>query len=237
MKYLKFKAAAGKRKRIPIFLLLAAAAFCAVIHVQASQKVQLPVPYISQEGTYATGCELVSAAMVLNYYQCNVTVEQVVKATPRADLLRTKNGLMGEHPSKYFIGDPTSPEGFGCYAPAAAGVMNSFLGRAGHKTAVPLAGEKFEKLLPYINRGDPVLVWATIDMQPSFPGKSWKLNRTGETFQWIAREHCLVLVGYDRDGYYFNDPYHSNGLKRYEKWLVEQRYGELGSQAVVVQGN
>lgn len=66
------------------------------------------------------------------------------------------------------------------------------------------------------------------------PGKSWIVEDSGKTFQWIAGEHCLVLVGYDKDHYYFNDPYESNGLKAFKKGLVEDRFQALGRQAVVV---
>ena len=43
-----------------------------------------------------------------------------------------------------------------------------------------------------------------------------------------------MLVGYDDNLYYFNDPYDSNGIIGYDKELVEKRYRALGSQAVAV---
>lgn len=39
----------------------------------ASQEVQLEVPYLSQEDILPTGCEAVSAAMVLQYWEVDVT--------------------------------------------------------------------------------------------------------------------------------------------------------------------
>jgi uncharacterized protein YvpB len=47
-------------------------------------------------------------------------------------------------------------------------------------------------------------------------------------------EHCLVLVGYDDNNYYFNDPYKNHGVIPYEKKLVNQRFLELGKQSVVI---
>jgi len=55
---------------------------------------------------------------------------------------------------------------------------------------------------------------------------------TKETFTWIEPEHCFLLVGYDGDGYYFCDPDLPDGIIRYERKLVEERYNELGSQAI-----
>lgn len=194
----------------------------------------LQVPYISQEGSYATGCELVSATMVLNYYNYPATVKDVVERTPKSSLQEKDGQTYGSLPSKSFIGDPTSSNGFGCFAPVVVSIMNSFFKDEGKKEAVDLTGSDFESLLPNIKNGDPVLVWATMNMQPSYPGKSWVVPDTGNTFTWTAREHCLVLVGFDQEQYYFNDPYKSNGLKGYAKSVVQKRYQELGKQAVTV---
>ena len=43
----------------------------------------------------------------------------------------------------------------------------------------------------------------------------------------------MLLVGYDEEGYYFNDPYENNGVIRYPKELVEDRYKAQHMQAVV----
>ena len=58
---------------------------------------------------------------------------------------------------------------------------------------------------------------------------------TGKLFTWKRHEHCLVLVGYDKDYYYMNDPYQSKGLVAYKRSVVEARYATMGSQAVVIQ--
>ena len=70
-------------------------------------------------------------------------------------------------------------------------------------------------------------------MRDPIVGPQWKLLDTGETFTWISNEHCMLLVGYDEDSYYFNDPY-AGKLVKYEKETVEQRYSELGKQSISV---
>ena len=216
---------------VVVLLLLPAA----LILPNANRETLLSVPYISQKGKLATGCELVSAAMVLNYYGKNVSVEDVVEATPHTDLTETQNGLTGKHPSQSFIGDPHSPDGFGCYAPVVTSVMNSFLPESGKK-AINLTGAELEELaLNRVANGSPVILWATMNMKEPRPGKSWTLTGTGETFRWIAGEHCLVLVGFNKDSYFFNDPYDSNGIIFFDKELVKTRYESLGKQAVAVE--
>lgn len=80
----------------------------------------------------------------------------------------------------------------------------------------------------------PVIYWACINMRDPIVGPQWKLLDTGETFTWISNEHCMLLVGYDEDSYYFNDPYENNGCIRYPKTVVEDRHKAQHMQAVGV---
>lgn len=201
----------------------------------ADSKHIINVPYISQEGCAATGCELVSATMVLNYYGCHASVEDVIRHTPVSNITQTKNGLSGDDPAQYFIGDPYSPNGYGCYAPVIVSVMNDFFKVDGTIEAVNLTGKDIDTLINgYIKSDNPVLIWATSNMKEPAKGNRWILRGTDKTFQWIAGEHCLVLVGCDENNYYFNDPYNSNGVMAFDKSLVAKRYISLGKQAVAV---
>ena len=76
----------------------------------------------------------------------------------------------------------------------------------------------------YIDREMPVVFWACIDMKKEIIGPQWKLLDSGELFTWRSNEHCMLLVGYDEEGYYFNDPHENHGLIRYPKALVEERH-------------
>ena len=89
----------------------------------------------------------------------------------------------------------------------------------------------------YLDRGMPVICWACINMREPIVGPQWKLLDTGELFTWISNEHCMLLVGYDEEGYYFNDPYDNNGLIRYPKETVEERHRAQHMQAVGVWKN
>lgn len=224
-------------RRFAVFVLFALIVLLGIDYYRYSnhfKKTIVDVPYISQENVLTTGCELVSATMVMQFHGYNITVDDFVQNTPQSQLEQTEDGLVGKDPSESFIGDPYSADGFGCYAPVITSVMNSFFNNKSKK-AVDVTGTSPEDLIhTYIDSDSPVLIWATINMKQPYQGKSWTIESTGETFQWIAGEHCLVLVGYDRDLYYFNDPYGSNGVVGYDKELVEERYQTLGSQAVAV---
>ena len=98
-----------------------------------------------------------------------------------------------------------------------------------------------EKIISdYIDKDIPVIFWATMYMLPYFNGSIWIVPETGEKFQWRAREHCLLLVGYDFDDekqeyyYIFNDPMKADSVQKYEKAIVEQRHKDQYSMAVAL---
>ena len=91
-----------------------------------------------------------------------------------------------------------------------------------------------ELVKKYLDKDMPVIFWACINMREPVVGPQWKLFDTGETFTWISNEHCMLLVGYDEEGYYFNDPHENRGLIHYEKELLENRHKAQYSMAVGV---
>ena len=199
-------------------------------------KLILDVPYISQEEKFPSGCEMVSSAMVLQYYGYSVTAEELIDVyLDKEDFYWEDDILYGADPYKAFAGDPRDSWSCGCYAPVVEKTLNRVL--SGKQKAVDTTGTSLKDLEKHIDTQDPVLVWASINMEPTCPGNEWIAVDSGRTVRWISPEHCMVLVGYDEDKYYFNDPYESNGLVSYSKSLVEKRFQELGYQSVVIQSN
>ena len=191
----------------------------------------LSVPVVSQFPDLPTGCESTAAAMLLQYYNIDVTPEIFASQwLERKDLWRKDGRLYGPDPAEAFIGDPFSSHGFGCYAEVIERAINK---NTRDYEAVVIKGRTVEQLCrDYIDREMPVLVWATIKMAPPSKGDSWKLE-DGTEFTWISGEHCLVLTGYTEKDFLFNDPQTGN-VTSYPKEVVEQRFSDLGSQAVIV---
>ncbi|MEE8705299.1 MAG: C39 family peptidase [Oscillospiraceae bacterium] len=211
---------------------------------------RINVPYFSQEGDFPTGCELVSAYMVLQYYGVPISEDEWVSRIPCTDLSSIDSWpeLAGPSPDECFVGNPYLLDGFGCFPPVIVDAMNQVLPE-GHRAMVTTGTPLQELAETYVSVGKPVLVWATINMVPSYPSQTWMITNpgiqsvdyydywdsvTGEIFTWPANEHCLVLVGYDSDYYYFNDPYDGNGVKAYDRALVESRFQGLGCRSAVV---
>lgn len=190
------------------------------------------VPFISQVGKYPTGCESVSAVMACQYAGISITPNTFIdKYLPKASFTYKNGNLVGYHPNDVFMGNPYTNNGFGCYAPCIEKAINKFLPDS--CTMVNTTGKSLSSLCrTYIDKGVPVVMWATMYMVEPGKGATWILKDTGKTFQWISHEHCLVLTGYDSEYYYFNDPL--DGQVKYKKNLVETRYKQMGSQSLVV---
>ena len=93
----------------------------------------------------------------------------------------------------------------------------------------------------YTAKGIPVMVWATTDMQEPYVFNTWTVDYVdedaqaamGEKVSWYMHEHCLVLIGYDENEYYFADS-SAGAVSHFDKELVKQRYEQLFSQSIVV---
>lgn len=196
--------------------------------------VKLDVPYIDQSVKYPTGCESVSTVMLLQYLGYSLTVDEFIeKYLERRDFEERDGQLYGPSPDEYFCGSPYDENSFGCYAPVICRALEK---AAGDKyRIINETGTSMEELLTnYIDKGIPVIFWACINMREPVVGPEWKLIDRDETFTWISNEHCMLLVGYDDECYYFNDPYENNGVVPYEKKLVEERHRAQKSMAVGV---
>ncbi len=61
-----------------------------------------------------------------------------------------------------------------------------------------------------------------------------KISRKKRRRRIIRKTAGMLLMGFDENYYYFCDPLSQGAVVSYEKSLVEQRYEEMGRQAVVV---
>ena len=164
---------------------------------------------------YPTGCESVSAVMACQYAGISIAPNTFIdKYLPKASFTYKNGNLVGYHPNDAFMGNPYTNNGFGCYAPCIEKAINKFLPDS--CTMVNTTGKSLSSLCStYIDKGVPVVMWATMYMVEPGKGATWILKDTGKTFQWISHEHCLVLTGYDSEYYYFNDPL--DGQVKYKK--------------------
>lgn len=193
---------------------------------------KIQVPYIDQSVKYPTGCESVSAVMLLQYLGYEISVDEFIsKYLECRDMEMREGVLYGPDPNECFCGSPYDEESYGIYA---GGLKKALDKAAGDRYCFEdESGTPIEELLgKYIDQDMPVIFWACINMRKEIPGPEWKLLDTGERFLWTSNEHCMLLVGYDEENYYFNDPYDNNGVIGYSKQLVEKRHSAQHSMAL-----
>ena len=199
----------------------------------------IDVPFYSQLDILPTGCETVSAYMLLEYYGCAPSLSELVSSLDKADFSYLPDGtLAAPSPDEAYIGDPWTDKGYGCYPPVIVRLLSLYL--PDPLQAVDMSGTSMEDLTTlYTDQGIPALVWTTMYMKETYPSSTWQLldehgECTGETFTWMANEHCMVLIGCDDQFYYFNDPLQASGVTAYEKELFKDRYESMGMRCVVI---
>lgn len=200
------------------------------------------VPYINQREHYPNGCESVSAVMALQYLGFAIDVDTFIdNYLPMGPLPYEVNGVhYGADPWTAFPGDPREETGLGCYAPVIEQAVNRYLSgnrcqKKENIKAVYLKNQSMELLCKtYIDKDIPVVLWATLNMRPTEVGSSWITTDSGKTFTWIRYLHCLLLVGYDDENYYFHDPMETANIA-YPRTEVEIAYRAMNEQAVVIE--
>ena len=139
-------------------------------------KMQLDVPFISQEPDLPTGCEITSLAEVLHFYGFNVDKE--ILATNYLPMRDTADA--------------------GCFAPAIVTAANSFLkNNNSNLTAHVISYSSVHSLFEYVAAGNPVIVWTSYDYSVKDITYREVPLSDGEYFSWPSYEHCVVLSGYN----------------------------------------
>lgn len=203
------------------------------VEVPANAETLINVPKLCQNPELPSGCESTAAVMVLRYYGDEVRLVDFAEnwLGYDEDFTEKDGKLYGPNPYEIFAGNPASEYAYGCYAPAIVRAINE---NSTICVAEEIKGSSLEELCEnYIEKNQPILIWATMNMQDSVEGKTWYFE-DGTEFTWISKEHCMVLIGYDEDFYFFNDPESGNALA-YHKAVVEEKFKELGCQAVLIQ--
>jgi uncharacterized protein YvpB len=212
----------------------------------------IDAPFIDQREKYPTGCESVTAVMALNHAGVEITPDEFIDTYLEKGSVPCGNGgaIVGANPRNAFVGNPYSPNDYGCYAPVIkkaiekilcgnenTGVASSTEAGASASHAVSdVSGIPLEQLCAmYIREGIPVILWATMYMRHTYRGDTWRDETDASTsIRWRNNEHCLLLVGYDKDHYYFNDPL-LGAKTRFTKSATKRAYKSMFKQALVIE--
>lgn len=210
---------------IPAWLALAALQSTPESALFLPSTVQLDVENIPQNPELPNGCEITSAAIVLNYLGFDID-----KVTLAEKYLPLHIPYWEADPEVEFMGSPADELSFYCLPGAITTAVNNYLsGQGSACRAADITGAKPAELEAYLAHGTPVLVWAT----RAFTAPLYNYTFTLADGSWpYANSHCLVLTGYDEDNYYFADPMQE--VTAIDRDTFTLRYEQLGSHAVVI---
>lgn len=192
------------------------------------------VPYLNQFSLgYPTGCEAVSATMVLNFHGYDVSAGKVISAVPIGESEHQVNGKwVGANPFESFVGHPSkglSTGSYGCFAKPLAQAMETV---AGAKVK-NISGCSLDTLFEYVENGEPVVVWCVKNGNPVKSGVTWSFPDGSGKFDELVGEHCAVLIGYDSNYVYLNDPSAGQNVTQPIS-AFKENFKKLYSQAIVV---
>ncbi len=195
------------------------------------ESTMLNVVLIKQNPELRYGCEVTSLAMMLQYAGVQtdkMDLFQLIKKdtdplvkSPRGDILRWGN------PADGFVGDMTGRKaGYAVFDLPMISLINQKLpGRAVNLTNLP-----FDRLLEHVSAGYPVVVWTTGDYRLPDRWEGWYHGN-----QYIKTPldlHAVVLVGYDTNFVYLNDPLSGRKQVRVGKEQFISSWKALQSRAV-----
>ncbi|MEH7109614.1 C39 family peptidase [Bacillus sp. JJ1764] len=189
------------------------------------------VAHIQQLPELPRGCEVTSLAMLLQYEGTSVdkmTLAKEINTIP----FRDQSGLHG-NPNVGFVGDMYSFDhpGYGVYHTPIANLAEKYLpGRI-----IDLTGEDIDSVYNMINQGSPV--WVITNSRftslPQSEFSAWN-TQTGSV-QITYREHSVLVVGYDNQYIYINDPLSDQSYKSVPRASFEASWVQMGQQAVSYQ--
>lgn len=186
---------------------------------------QLDVENIAQNPELPNGCEITSAAIVLNYLGYDVD-----KVTLAEEYLPTYVPYWEADPNVEFMGDPADELAFYCLPGAVVTAVNAYLDDVGSEyEALDISGAPVEELYQWVANGTPVLVWATRAFSDPLYNYTFQLFNGSWPY---SNSHCLVLTGYDDTTCYLADPMLE--VETVDRELFASRYVERGQYAVVI---
>ena len=189
------------------------------------------------------GCETYACTMLLNILGFDLDEHTIADNYLNCVYVFKNDDGSAYGPDMYSAFAGTAYAGWGVYAPAMAKSMNNYLkDQKSDLKAYPMENVELEDLVDsYVSKGVPVMIWATTNMEEPYVFDTWEVNyvdenaktKIGDTFSWYMHEHCLVLIGYDKDNYYFGDST-AGKVSCFSKELVKKRYEQMFKQSIVV---
>lgn len=196
-------------------------------------------PLVKQNPDYPNGCEVASATMLLEHYGINIDMKEYVdNYLPKKEVYEEDGLRYGPDPSQYYAGNPSdSSRGWGTFLPV---IKNSLYTIFKDKLPAETVGHVYtsEDKLPleeYVQTGNPVLTWTTVDYSEAKDIYEWFSYDKSRTYTYPKKAHVVVIVGMDKDYYYLNDPLKDEKAIKVLRETFDKSYDSMGRQALYIE--
>jgi uncharacterized protein YvpB len=195
-----------------------------------AQSVMLDAPVVRQLPELPSGCEITSLTMLLQYFGIQKDKMELVPEMKRdrTPIQRGKDGSIAYwgNPNTGFVGDIMGAnKGFGIYHAALYELEQAYIPKA-----VDLTNQPFTKLEQQLREGIPSVVWTTINFQVPDKWTAW--DTPIGPIQTTFMEHAVLLVGFDQQFVYVNDPLSGQANVKIDKTQFMQTWEAMGRQAL-----
>lgn len=185
------------------------------------------VPLIQQLPELERGCEVTSLAMMLQYAGVSVDKMKLANEIKKVDFMA--DGVRG-NPNEGFVGNiyTFSESGYGVYHGPLFQLAKKYL----PNKAVDLTGKSIEEMYKSVKAGQPVVMITNATYAPLDEDEftTWETNSGDVSITY--NEHCVVLVGYDKESVYIRDPLDDSLDVKVPRGNFEQAWVQMGSQAI-----
>lgn len=176
---------------------------------------------------YPTGCESVALTILLNYWNVDVSVSDVVSILPKGSKPYFENSIKyGGNPYLEFIGDPKDKYSYGVYDIPIENVANNF-----KNGIINGRGKSLDEVLAIVRQNRPVIVWSSMNMGIPHYTNSWIYKPTGEKINWLADLHAIVVIGYTPNQVITTDSL-TGTVRYFDRSTFESRYNAFGKRAL-----
>ncbi len=185
------------------------------------------VPFIKQLPELERGCEVTSLAMLIQSSGVSVDKMTLANEIPKVPF---HQGNHYGNPSEGFVGDIYShtKAGLGVYHGPLFQLAKKYLPRP----AIDLTGQDIKKIYNMLDQGVPVLVITNTTFSPLNDNQFETWDTSSGTIKITYYEHSVVIVGYDEQNVYINDPLADSPRTIVPRQSFEQAWVQMGSQAI-----